>query len=96
MLSLLLLASAALPAQHEAADGAFAIAAPHVLVDGLTVVHDGVVVVERGKVREVLDAKNASKADGLPRIAHDGWISAGMIVRTISRVGLPCVCSGIA
>jgi len=80
MLSLLLIASAALPAQdHGASGAAYAIAAKHVLVDGKTDVVDGIVIVERGKVREVLDAKQKSKADGLPLVQHDGWISAGMI-----------------
>lgn len=80
MLSLMLIASAALPAQqHGASNEAYAIAAKHILVDGKTDVADGVLVVERGKVREVLDAKQKSKADGLPLVEHDGWISAGMV-----------------
>lgn len=60
-------------------DATFAVSAKRVLVDGKTVVEDGVVIVERGKVREVLDAKQKAKADGLPRVEHDGWVSAGMI-----------------
>jgi len=67
------------PSRTPQGEGAYAVSAPHVLVDGKTVVHDALVVVEHGKVREVLDAKQKSKADGLPVVAHDGWISAGMI-----------------
>ncbi len=85
MLSVLFVAaanlSAATPCSAAApqASEAFAIWAKNIVVDGKTVVENGVVVVERGKVREVLDAKQKSKADGLPRIEHDGWVSAGMI-----------------
>lgn len=70
---------AAQPLSAPQAEGAYAVSAPHVLVDGKTVVNDALVVVEHGKVREVLDAKQKSKADGLPVVAHDGWVSAGMI-----------------
>lgn len=93
MLSLLMFAGAAWSASASAvaprvgasaptvvqSDATFAVAAKHVLVDGKTVVEDGVVVVEGGKVREVLTAKQKSKAAGLPLIEHAGWVSAGMI-----------------
>lgn len=71
--------SAPLNSSPALPEGAFALAAKNVLVDGKTVVEGGVVVVERGRVREVLDAKNRAKADGLPLVEHDGWVSAGMI-----------------
>jgi imidazolonepropionase-like amidohydrolase len=84
MLSVLFVAAASLSAAPGVPAGAqeseaFAISAKKVLVDGKTVVEDGVVIIERGKVREVLDAKHRSKADGLPRVDHDGWVSAGMV-----------------
>ncbi len=62
-----------------ASDATFAVSAKHIVVDGKTTVVDGVLIVERGKVREVLDAKQKSKAAGLPTVEHGGWVSAGMI-----------------
>ncbi len=67
------------PLAAGANDAPFAVSAKHIVVDGKTTVLDGVLVVERGKVREVLDAKQKSKAAGLPTVEHDGWVSAGMI-----------------
>ncbi len=67
------------PLAAVASDAPYVVSAKHIVVDGKTTLADGALVVERGKVREVLDAKQKAKVAGLPTFAHSGWVSAGMI-----------------
>jgi imidazolonepropionase-like amidohydrolase len=77
VLSLLLVASAALPVQGAADDaGSYTVRAPHVRMLGGEVLKDAEIVVEGGKIRRV---GPASKDGGGHAFAHDGWISAGLV-----------------
>lgn len=72
---------AAVPVQasdDHGAQASFAVRAQHLRLFGNEVVHDGVLVVENGKVRYAGDAKRAGEI-GHDVIEHDGWLSAGLV-----------------
>ncbi len=73
--------AAASPAQ-EPADGArgatFAIRAAHVLLADAEELEDAVVVVREGKLHAIGPADEVA-TEGLTVVAHEGWLSAGLI-----------------